>query len=179
MSKFVIECPKCHRYAEASGGLFGTGLFAKRTVKCSCGETINIQTEKLSSRKCPHCGNDVVFDQSKGDKAKCPVCHEPINTMAAQDKTVEFSCGQCGIRLRAAKGADKFTCPVCDHVNDVAERAAQEKIKHDGAGAATTAAVFPLVPVIWPESWLKSISAVACLNPKKRTRRHVPLVICQ
>ena len=132
MSKFVIECPKCHRYAEASGGLFGTGLFAKRTVKCSCGETINIQTEKLSSRKCPHCGNDVVFDQSKGDKAKCPVCHEPINTMAEQDKTVEFSCGQCGIRLRAAKGADKFTCPVCDHVNDVAERAAQEKIKHDG-----------------------------------------------
>ena len=72
-------------------------------VKCSCGETINIQTEKLSSRKCPHCGNDVVFDQSKGDKAKCPVCHEPINTMAEQDKTVEFSCGQCGIRLRAAK----------------------------------------------------------------------------
>ena len=132
MSKFVIKCPKCHRYAEASGGLFGTGLFAKRTVKCSCGETINIQTEKLSSRKCPHCGNDVVFDQSKGDKAKCPVCHEPIDTMAEQDKTVEFSCGQCGIRLRAAKGADKFTCPVCDHVNDVAERAAQEKIKHDG-----------------------------------------------
>ena len=132
MSKFVMECPKCHRYAEASGGLFGTGLFAKRTVKCSCGETINIQTEKLSSRKCPHCGNEVVFDQSKGDKAKCPVCHEPINTMAEQDKTIEFSCGQCGIRLRAAKGADKFTCPVCDHVNDVAERAAQEKIKHDG-----------------------------------------------
>ena len=94
MSKFVIECPKCHRYAEASGGLFGTGLFAKRTVKCSCGETINIQTEKLSSRKCPHCGNDVVFDQSKGDKAKCPVCHEPINTMAEQDKTVEASCGK-------------------------------------------------------------------------------------
>ena len=48
-----------------------------------------------------------------------------------------------------------------------------------GAGAATTAAVFPLVPVICPESWLKSISAVACLNPKKRTRKHVPLVICQ
>ena len=29
MSKFVIECPKCHRYAEASGRYFGTGdLFA-------------------------------------------------------------------------------------------------------------------------------------------------------
>lgn len=132
MSKFVIECPKCHKYVEASSGLFGTGMFAKRRIKCSCGEQINIQTEKLSSRKCPHCGNDVVFDQSKGDKAKCPVCHEPINTMAEQDKTVEFSCGQCGIRLRAQKGADTYTCPVCDCVNDVAERAAQEKIKRDG-----------------------------------------------
>ena len=63
MSKFVIECPKCRKYVEASSGLFGTGMFAKRRIKCSCGETINIQTEKLSSRKCPHCGNDVVFDQ--------------------------------------------------------------------------------------------------------------------
>ena len=48
MSKFVIECPKCHKYVEASSGLFGTGMFAKRRIKCSCGEQINIQTEKLS-----------------------------------------------------------------------------------------------------------------------------------
>ncbi len=26
MSKFVIECPNCGKYAEASSGLFGTGL---------------------------------------------------------------------------------------------------------------------------------------------------------
>ena len=127
MAKFVIECPKCGRYAEAR-----KGFFARKKIDCSCGNVINVRTDKLASRTCPHCGNEVVFDQSLGEKAKCPVCHEPINTMAEQDKTVEFSCEQCGVRLRTAKGAVTYTCPVCDFVNDVAERVLTEKIKHDG-----------------------------------------------
>ena len=127
MSKFVIECPNCGRYAEAK-----TGFFARKKIDCSCGCTIDVRTDKLASRVCPHCGNHVVFDQSKGAKAKCPVCGEPINTMAEQDKTVEFSCGQCGIRLRTAKGTSSYMCPVCDHVNDVAERLKTEEIKRDG-----------------------------------------------
>jgi membrane protease subunit (stomatin/prohibitin family) len=127
MSKFVIECPSCGRYAEAK-----TGFFARKKIDCACGYTINIRTDKLTSRVCPHCGNNVVFDQSKGTDAKCPVCGEPINTMAEQDKTVEFSCAQCGIRLRTAKGASTYTCPVCDYVNDVAERVKSEEIKRDG-----------------------------------------------
>ena len=127
MSKFVIECPHCGRYAEAK-----TGFFARKKIDCSCGYTIDVRTDKLTSRTCPHCGNNVVFDQSKGEKAKCPVCGEPINTMAEQDKTVEFSCGQCGVRLRTAKGASSYICPVCDHVNDVAERLKTEEIKRDG-----------------------------------------------
>lgn len=127
MSKFVIECPKCRNYAEAS-----TGLFAKRKIQCACGNTIDVRTEKLATRKCPKCGNTVIYDQSKGEKALCPVCHEPINTTALQLKTVEFSCAQCGIRLRTSKAAATYTCPVCDCVNDVAERVATEKIKKDG-----------------------------------------------
>ena len=127
MSKFVIECPNCGRYAEAK-----TGFFARKKIDCSCGCPIDVRTDKLASRTCPHCGNNVVFDQSKGAKAKCPVCGEPINTMAEQDKTVEFSCGQCGIRLRTAKGTSSYICPVCDHVNDVAERLKTEEIKRDG-----------------------------------------------
>ncbi len=129
MPKFVIECPKCGKYAEAKTGFW---IFGKKKIDCSCGNVIDIRTDKLSSRICPHCGNNVVFDQSKGAKAKCPVCHEPINTMAEQAQTVEFSCAQCGIRLRTAKGTDTYTCPVCDCVNDVAERVAKEKITHDG-----------------------------------------------
>ena len=127
MSKFVIECPRCGRYAGAK-----TGFFARKKIECACGNVIDVRTDKLSSRECPHCGNNVVFDQSKGDKALCPVCHEPINTTAEQDKTVEFSCAQCGVRLRTAKGVSTYTCPVCDCVNDVAERAEKEKITHDG-----------------------------------------------
>lgn len=127
MSKFVIECPKCGKYAEAK-----TGFFARKKIDCACGYTINVRTDKLTGRECPHCGNMVVFDQSKGEKALCPVCHEPINTMAEQSSTVEFSCAQCGIRLRTNKAAQTYTCPVCDCVNDVAERVATEKIKKDG-----------------------------------------------
>jgi len=127
MSKFVIECPNCGKYAEAR-----TGFFARKKIDCACGYTIDVRTDKLAGRECPHCGNMVVFDQSKGEKALCPVCHEPINTMAEQSSTVEFSCAQCGIRLRTSKAAATYTCPVCDCVNDVAERVATEKIKKDG-----------------------------------------------
>ena len=127
MSKFVIECPSCGKYAEAR-----TGFFARKKIDCACGYTINVRTDKLAGRECPHCGNMVVFDQSKGEKALCPVCHEQINTLAEQSNTVEFSCAQCGIRLRTSKAAATYTCPVCDCVNDVAERVATEKIKKDG-----------------------------------------------
>ncbi len=127
MSKFVIECPNCGKYAEAK-----SGFFARKRIDCACGYTINVRTDKLASRQCPHCGNNVVFDQSAGSKAKCPVCGEPINTLAEQDKTVEFSCAQCGIRLRTAKTASTYQCPVCDCENDVQERLMTEKIKHDG-----------------------------------------------
>ena len=127
MSKFVIECPNCGKFAEAK-----TGFFARKKIDCACGYTIDVRTDKLAGRECPHCGNMVVFDQSKGEKALCPVCHEPINTLAEQSNTVEFSCAQCGIRLRTNKAAPTYTCPVCDCVNDVAERIATEKIKKDG-----------------------------------------------
>ena len=127
MSKFVMECPNCGKYVEAK-----TGFFARKKIDCTCGYTIDVRTDKLTSRVCAHCGNDVVFDQSKGAAAKCPVCGEPINTMADQDKTVQFSCAQCGIRLNTAKGVSSYICPVCDHINDVVERLKTEEIKKDG-----------------------------------------------
>ena len=127
MAKFVIECPNCGKFAEAK-----TGFFARKKIDCSCGYTINVRTDKLTGRECPHCGNMVVFDQSKGEKAKCPVCGEPINTMAEQSKMEEFSCEQCGVRLRTSKAADTYICPVCDHVNNVQERLKSEEIKRDG-----------------------------------------------
>ena len=127
MAKFVIQCPKCGKYAEAK-----TGFFARKKIDCSCGYTIDVRTDKMIGRQCAHCGNTVVFDQSEGDKAKCPVCHEPINTLADKSSMQEFSCAQCGIRLTTSKSAESYTCPVCDCVNDVRERLIQEKIKTDG-----------------------------------------------
>ena len=127
MSKFIIECPNCGKYAEGR-----TGFFARKKIDCACGYTIDVRTDKLTGRECPHCGNMVVFDQTKGEKAKCPVCGEAINDLAAQDKTLEFSCQQCGVRLRTGKNAEKYTCPVCDFENFIPERLMSEQIKKDG-----------------------------------------------
>ena len=127
MAKFVIECPRCGRYAEAK-----TGFFSRKKIDCSCGYTIDVRTDRLASRVCPHCGNTVVYDQAEGDKARCPVCHEPINTLADNVKLEEFSCAQCGVRLEVVKGTESYVCPVCDHENDVAERLMSEKIRKDG-----------------------------------------------
>lgn len=127
MSKFVIECPSCGRYAEAS-----TGFFAKKRIDCACGYVINVKTDKLSSKVCPHCGNTVVFDQSKGEDAKCPVCHEKINTRESMAALSEFTCPSCSCKLSADKNAHTYTCPLCDTVINVQERIAKEDIKNQG-----------------------------------------------
>lgn len=127
MGKFVIACPKCGKYVEAK-----TGFFARKKIDCSCGYTIHVRTDKLAGKECPHCGNMVVFDQSKGDQAVCPVCREPINTLSDQSKMAEFFCAQCGVRLQVNKAAEIYTCPVCDHVNHIQERLTSEEIKKDG-----------------------------------------------
>lgn len=127
MSRFVIECPSCGRYAEVSDG-----FFSKKKIDCTCGYTINVKTDKLSSKMCPHCGNTVVFDQSKGEDAVCPVCHEKINTRESMAALAEFTCPSCSCKLSADKNAATYTCPLCDTVINVQERIAKEKIKNQG-----------------------------------------------
>ena len=127
MSKFVMECPNCGKYVEAK-----TGFFARKKIDCDCGHTINVRTERMVTRECPHCGNHFIYDQADGGKARCPVCREKVVTTLDNTKLVEFSCSQCGIRLSTNKSASSYICPVCDHVNDVTERLKTEQIKKDG-----------------------------------------------
>ena len=130
MAKFVIECPNCQSYVRVSNS-----IFAKKQVRCNCGTLIDIKANRMMSRVCPHCGNSVVFDAAKGEKAKCPVCKEHINTTAEQSRTEEFSCSQCGIRLRADKNATHYRCPVCDTDNDVQAQIAKERISRQGVAS--------------------------------------------
>ena len=127
MAKFVIECPQCGNSVEASNF-----IFAKKKIPCSCGHVIDVKTEKLSSKVCPHCGNTVVYDQSKGEKAKCPVCHELINTTANRSVLAEFTCPTCSCKLSADKNASLYDCPLCGTTINVQERIAKEKIKNEG-----------------------------------------------
>ena len=127
MSKFVMECPSCGKYVEAK-----TGVFARKKIECSCGHTINVRTERMVTRTCPECGHQFAYDQADGAKARCPVCRKKVVTTLDHTKMAEFSCGQCGIRLSTNKTATTYTCPVCDHVNDVTERLKTEQLKKDG-----------------------------------------------
>lgn len=127
MSKFVIECPNCGKYTQASNF-----IFAKKHIACTCGYTINVKMDKMTSRECPHCGNNVIFDQSKGEKATCPVCKDSINTTESNYNKVEFACPSCACRLSADKNAVSYQCPLCDTNIDVQAQAAKEKLKNQG-----------------------------------------------
>lgn len=127
MAKFAIECPNCGNFVEGK-----TGFFAKKSIECACGYNIDIRTWKLATKECPHCGNQIVFDQTKGADAVCPICKQQVNTLADQQKAESFTCAQCGVKLITSRSASTYTCPVCDCVNDVQERLALEKVKNDG-----------------------------------------------
>ena len=121
MSKFTIECPSCGRYVQASDS-----FFASKKINCTCGYTINVRTDRITSRICPHCGNNVLFDQSKGEKAICPVCKEKINTSDQLSSVVEFHCPSCSCGLSADKSAVQYTCPLCNTIIDVQKQIAKE-----------------------------------------------------
>ena len=127
MPKYVIECPDCGSYVEV-----GTGLFAKKKVKCTCGRVINANTDKMTSKVCPHCGNTVIYDQSKGESAVCPVCHEKINTSSDKSALIKITCPSCACELSVDKNATNYTCTLCGTTFDVQRRIAQEEVKNKG-----------------------------------------------
>lgn len=136
MSKFVIECPKCGNYTEASTGGF-LGIGKTRKINCSCGYVIDVAAEKVTSKTCPHCGNNVIFDQSRGEDEVCPVCHQHINTREGMSQIVEFTCPSCSCRLSADKNAAEYTCPLCDTVINVQQQIAKESAKDQGLALRT------------------------------------------
>lgn len=125
MAKFVIECPQCHNYTMASA-------FLHRKVDCTCGYTINVATDRMAAKECPHCKNMVVYDQAKGDKALCPVCKEPINTTESMHNAVEISCPSCSCKLNVDKSASAYTCPLCETKIDVQKEYAKQQVKNQG-----------------------------------------------
>ncbi len=127
MSKFVIECPHCGSYAEGK-----TGFFARKKIDCACGYTIDVRTDKMTTRQCPHCGNTAIYDQTKGTDALCPVCHQQLVTQESMSALVEFTCPSCSCKLSADKNAKEYTCPLCDTVIDVQQQIAANNAKSGG-----------------------------------------------
>ncbi|MCL1794841.1 MAG: SPFH domain-containing protein [Oscillospiraceae bacterium] len=131
MAKFAIECPSCGRYAEAKKGFW---IFGTKKINCICGNVIEVQTDKLTSRRCPECGNYVAYDQRKAANAKCPVCKsEKISSpMVDNINMANFACPQCGCSLSAGKSELTYNCPICDMEIDVQERIKLSEIAKRG-----------------------------------------------
>lgn len=119
MANFIIECPACKKPLQA-----GTGLFSKKKVKCSCGYSLDVSSERFAQEPCPHCGNNVIYDRSKSKSAVCPVCHTKIHSGT---EMIKITCPACKIELTADKNAKTYTCPQCKTVIDVQARLMQEK----------------------------------------------------
>ncbi len=127
MSKFIIACPACHNYAQAS-----TGFFASKHIRCSCGNIINVKTDRMAAMDCPSCGNHVVYDQAEGRNAKCPVCKANLISDETYINLVHFRCPTCGCRLQADKAADTIACPMCDAECDVQQEIKKAEMRDAG-----------------------------------------------
>lgn len=126
MSSFVIECPVCGAMHKAS-----TSLFAKKTINCSCGRIIDIRKDSLVTEECPHCGNKIVIDAKKGDKAVCPVCGKPVHTREDIKNFVKIRCPQCSCELNVKKPDgihSEIACPICDAKIDVSKIIQKQKV---------------------------------------------------
>ena len=85
MGKFIIECPRCGAYQEAS-----TGFFSKKSLQCKCGKVIDVKKDRFILKECAHCGNTVLYDQTKGDNAKCPICHQTLVTEDSKKQYIDI-----------------------------------------------------------------------------------------
>ena len=81
MAKFIIACPVCGNYSEGK-----TGFFAKKKIQCACGNVIDVKADKMSVAECPHCANQIIYDQTKGVILRCPVCRQSFDTRVDQSR---------------------------------------------------------------------------------------------
>ena len=59
MNKFLVKCPRCNTYHEAS-----SSFFAKKILNCTCGKIIDTRKERYTIKECSHCGNSVMYDSA-------------------------------------------------------------------------------------------------------------------
>lgn len=122
MSKFYIQCNACGRYHEAKTGIF----FGTRTIKCECGNEINVKKDRYISINCPHCKNIVTLDQAKRNEALCPVCHKHLNS---ESRVVEVHCPTCDCLIEVDKDQHDAVCPLCDTHFDIEKEKIKESLK--------------------------------------------------
>lgn len=133
MGKFLVECPDCGSYVE-----LGTGLFEKKKVTCACGKVLTTKENRYASKVCPHCGNKVMFDQSKGDNATCPMCHKPINTVESKIAFVQVKCPECATMMKVNKKSFSHTCTICGKTFDTTKLLAQVKLQESGTASVVS-----------------------------------------
>ncbi len=127
MGKFAVECNVCGNYVTAYSGIRGV---LKKEIKCTCGNTIDVDSSRTTAVLCPTCNNAVVYDQGKSKK-QCPVCNSAL-APGLQGKISVFNCPQCFVELSAPENTKSFECPICSTTIDVVREAGKKKLKNQG-----------------------------------------------
>lgn len=104
-------------------------------MKCACGNTIHVKTDRMATKLCPFCSNNVVYDQAEGTNAKCSVCHAQLVTDDSFRNLLHFHCETCGCLLHADKSAATVVCPVCDAVSNVQRELKMAHFRSEGIPA--------------------------------------------
>ncbi len=131
MGKLYIRCPECQDFVEVKTG-FITGRVLQQNIRCGHNHVIDVKSARMTSKRCPSCGNSVAYDQLKGQKAKCPVCNADLVTPESENNLLHFRCSTCGCNLSAAKDEETVTCPLCESVINVAAQAKLEAERKKG-----------------------------------------------
>ena len=124
MKKFLIQCKKCGIFHEGKNG-----FFASKVIPCHCGHVIDIKKEKIVVRECHHCGNTVLYDQTKGYMNICPVCKHSLYDKEELKNFNEFDCPNCACEIHVHKNTLVTDCPLCGEHIEVLKQLELKKIK--------------------------------------------------
>ena len=114
MSKYKVACPNCGCWHNASNG-----PFAKRSITCQCGNRFSVKGAALTVCACQNCGNKVMLDRARGEKARCPICDAPLFNATSLNRYIDIRCKSCGMPMHVLKDGGIVVCPICEAENDV------------------------------------------------------------
>jgi len=83
MEKIALKCDFCGNINIAK-----IGFFAKKSIKCDCGNIIAVKLLEKAMKKCPYCKENVIYDKASGGKAICAGCKKEFTIENSKENII-------------------------------------------------------------------------------------------